>query len=50
MKASLGFDRELPWWGLVFTVEDQYLNTINGIRYENLNYGRADRRIAGRSV
>ena len=39
MKASLGFDRELPWWGLVLTVEDQYLNTINGIRYENLNYG-----------
>ena len=39
MKASIGFDRELPWWGLVFTVEDQYLNTINGMRYENLNYG-----------
>ena len=39
MKASIGFDRELPWWGLVFTVEDQYLNTINGVRYENLNYG-----------
>ncbi len=39
MKASLGFDRELPWWDLVFTVEDQYLNTINGILYENLNYG-----------
>ena len=39
MKASLGFDRELPWWGLVLTVEDQFLDTINGVRYENLNYG-----------
>jgi len=39
LKATLGFDRELPWWGLIFTVEDQYVNTINGIRYENLNYG-----------
>lgn len=38
-KASIGFDRELPWWGLVFTVEDQYLNVVNGVRYQNLNYG-----------
>lgn len=39
LKASVGVDRELPWWGLVMTVEDQYLSTINGIYYQNLNYG-----------
>ena len=21
LKASLGFDRELPWWGLVFSAD-----------------------------
>src|SRR5581483_11112583 len=39
LKASVGFDRELPWWGLVFTAEDQYLNNQNAILYQNLNYG-----------
>ncbi|MDE2084860.1 MAG: TonB-dependent receptor, partial [Xanthomonadaceae bacterium] len=39
LKASLGFDRELPWWGLVLTVEDQYLNTVNGLLYQNINLG-----------
>ena len=39
LKASVGFDRELPWWGLVFTAEDQYLNNQNAVYYQNLNYG-----------
>ncbi len=39
LKASLGFDRELPWWGLVFTTEYQHLDDINGILYQNLNLG-----------
>lgn len=39
LKASLGFDRELPWWGLVFTADYEHLNTLHGILYENLNLG-----------
>jgi outer membrane receptor for ferrienterochelin and colicin len=38
-KASLGFDRELPWWGLLFSVDLISLQTENGIYYQNLNYG-----------
>jgi outer membrane receptor for ferrienterochelin and colicin len=38
-KASLGFDRELPWWGLVFTADAQYLKNEDSIQYENLNQG-----------
>jgi outer membrane receptor for ferrienterochelin and colicin len=38
-KASLGFDRELPWWGLVFTADAQYLKNEDAVQYENLNQG-----------
>ena len=38
-KANLGFDRELPWWGLVFTADAQFLKNENAIQYENLNLG-----------
>jgi len=38
-KANLGFDRELPWWGLVFTADAQYLKNEDAIHYENLNLG-----------
>ena len=38
-KASLGFDRELPWWGLVFTADAQYLKNQDAILYQDLNIG-----------
>lgn len=38
-KFTLGFDRELPWLGTIFTAEYQYLKTKNGIWYQNLNLG-----------
>jgi outer membrane receptor for ferrienterochelin and colicin len=38
-KASLGFDRELPWWGMVFTADYQYLKNENAILYQDLNLG-----------
>jgi len=38
-KANLGFDRELPWWGLVFTADYQYLQNENAILYQDLNIG-----------
>ena len=39
LKASLGFDRELPWWGLVFSADYEHLTTQDGILYQNLNLG-----------
>ena len=38
-KASLAFDQQLPWMGLVGSVEWQGLNVENGIYYRNLNIG-----------
>ena len=38
-KYTIGFDHELPFWGTVFSAEFQHLDTIKGIRYENLNLG-----------
>ncbi len=39
IKASLGFDRELPWWGLVFSADYIHLATQDAIYYQNLNLG-----------
>lgn len=39
LKASLGFDRELPWWGLLFSADYEHLSTEHGILYQNLNLG-----------
>ncbi|MER3547062.1 MAG: Oar protein, partial [Rhodanobacteraceae bacterium] len=38
LKASLGFDRELPW-GFLFSADYIHLQTLNGLLYQNLNYG-----------
>ncbi len=38
-KITLGFDRELPWWGLIGTAEYQRLNVIKAVQYQNLNLG-----------
>lgn len=38
-KASLAFDRELPFWGVVATAEYQRLEVRDGILYKNLNIG-----------
>ena len=39
LKASVGFDRELPWWGLIFTADYQYLKNQDAILYQDLNFG-----------
>ena len=39
LKASLGFDRELPWWGLVFSADYEHLQNKDAILYQNLNLG-----------
>lgn len=38
-KASLGYDAELPWWGLIGTVEAQYLKNKDGVYYQAINIG-----------
>jgi hypothetical protein len=38
-KFSLGVDRELPWWGTVFTAEYEYLKVRNAVQYQNINLG-----------
>jgi hypothetical protein len=38
-KYSLALDRELPWWGLVFSGELEYMQVHEGIRYIPLNLG-----------
>lgn len=39
LKATLGFDRELPWWGLVATAEFAHIDVIHGLFYQEVNLG-----------
>jgi len=38
-KFSLGFDKELPWWGLVASVDYQHIKQRDAIWFQNLNTG-----------
>ncbi|HEU4671246.1 MAG TPA: TonB-dependent receptor [Dyella sp.] len=38
-KTTLALDSELPWWGLIGSVELQHIQTRNGIFYQALNIG-----------
>jgi hypothetical protein len=38
-KASLGFDAELPWWGLVASIEDIYIKGHDALAYVAPNIG-----------
>jgi hypothetical protein len=38
-KMSLGFDRELPWWDVVFSADYEHIKNRNAIWYQNLNIG-----------
>ena len=38
-KFSLGFDREMPFWGTVLSAEYQHIKVRNGIWYQSLNIG-----------
>ncbi|HET8765446.1 MAG TPA: carboxypeptidase regulatory-like domain-containing protein [Rhodanobacter sp.] len=38
-KFSLGFDKELPWWGLIATVDYQHIKPRDAIWFQNLNTG-----------
>ena len=45
-KVSLGYDHELPWWGMVGTAEIQYIKNRDGIFYQALNIGEAQGTLA----
>jgi hypothetical protein len=38
-KSSIAFDRELPWDGIIGSIEYQHLDVRDGILYQNLNIG-----------
>ena len=38
-KVSLGYDAELPWWGLIGTVEFQSIRAKDAVFYQALNIG-----------
>jgi len=38
-KSSIAFDRELPWQGIIASIEYQHLDVQDGILYQNLNIG-----------
>ncbi|RDJ00147.1 Oar protein [Dyella solisilvae] len=38
-KLSLGFDKELPWYGLIGTIDYQHIKQRDAIWYQNLNLG-----------
>ena len=37
LRANLAYDRELPWWGLIGSVELVHTDSQNEIDYKNLN-------------
>ena len=39
LKISLGFDQELPWWGVIATAEFAHVGVRDAIRYEAINLG-----------
>nr|WP_269450828.1 TonB-dependent receptor [Stenotrophomonas sp. MMGLT7] len=45
-KVSLGYDAELPWYGLVGSVEIQHLKNKDGAYYKALNIGQAQGQLA----
>ena len=38
-KMTLGYDAELPWWGLIATVDYEHIKQRNAIWYQDLNLG-----------
>ena len=44
-KYTLGFDMQLPFLDSIFTVEAQHIDTIHGIKYDNMNLGASTGRL-----
>lgn len=50
MRSSLGYDQELPWWGMIATGEFVYTDNMEEILYKNLNLKPVGTRADGRAV
>ena len=46
LKASLGYDSELPWYGLVGSVEVQTIRARDAVFYQALNIGQVQGQLA----
>jgi hypothetical protein len=44
-KLSLGFDKELPWWGLVFTADYEHIIQRDAIWYQAIDLGAPTRQL-----
>jgi hypothetical protein len=44
-KISLGFDKELPWWGLVFTADYEHIIQRDAIWYQAIDLGAPTRQL-----
>ncbi|MCB1560099.1 MAG: TonB-dependent receptor [Xanthomonadales bacterium] len=45
-KLSLGYDHELPWWGMIASVEWQSIRARDGMFYQAINLGEAQGQLA----
>jgi hypothetical protein len=45
-KISLGYDAELPWWGLIGTVELQSIRARDAVFYQAINLGEVQGQLA----
>jgi hypothetical protein len=48
LRVNLGYDRELPWWGLTASVEAVYTDGLEEIDYQNVNLTRVGTTFDGR--
>lgn len=37
LKTSIGIDQQLPWWGLIGTLDFQYTDKLNDVLYQHVN-------------
>lgn len=38
LRGNIAWDRQLPWWGMIATAELLLTNTVQDIKYQNLNF------------
>lgn len=50
VRTNIGYDRQLPWFGLIGTAEFLYSKNVQDIKYQNLNLVQVGTRPDGRPV
>lgn len=46
LRATMGFDYKLPFWGMISSVDFMFGKTLNGIHYQDLNLGESTQNFA----